>query len=94
MAAIKYASEAMASLSSPVGFANLPSRAQSALVSVNTKNVHYRIDGGTPSSTVGTPVVATQTFEVVGRDNLENFKIIEDSASADIYVIYYDHVDG
>lgn len=93
MAAIKNASEAMATLSSAVGFTTLPGNAQAALVAVNTKGIHYRIDGGTPTSTVGMPVAASSTFQVVGRNNLENFKVIEDSASADIYVTYYDHVD-
>lgn len=94
MACIKSASETVSSLNTAKPFTTIPGNAQMALVYVVGQAIHYRIDGGTPTSSVGTGVAATGTFYVTGRDNLENFRAIEDSASASLYVQYFDHLDG
>lgn len=93
MAVIQSADETMSSLSSAVPFTTLPARAKVARVQVRTQAIHYREDGGTPTSTVGHQIQPTGYFYVRGREKLENFRVIQDTASASIYVSYYDHIE-
>lgn len=91
MAVIRNASEAMAVLTSSVGFTTLPARAHAARVSVTGAGaIRYRDDGGTPTAAVGHPVTQNSYFVIKGRQQLEDFRVIEVATSA-LYVTYFDN---
>lgn len=90
MACIKGASETVSSLNTSKPFTTIPGNAKSALVTVNTQSVRYRQDGQAPTASNGQLAVAGSQFPIYGRDNLENFRVIEVSASATLWVDYFD----
>ena len=93
MAVIQSSSEAMSTLTSAVGFTTLPSRTQAARISVTgAGRIRYRDDGGTPTASVGHPITQYQYFWIIGRQQLENFRVIEEATSA-LYVTYFDNVN-
>jgi hypothetical protein len=54
--------------------------------------IRYRDDGGTPTASVGHPVTQYAYFWIIGRQQLENFRVIEEATSA-LYVTYFDNVN-
>lgn len=93
MAVIQGAAEAMSSLATAVGFTTLPGRAVAARVSVTgAGTVVYRDDGTAPTTTVGHPVTQYSYFWISGRQQMENFKVIEVASSA-LFVTYFDNVN-
>lgn len=90
MAPIKNAGETISSLDTAKPLTTIPGLAKRARVVALGQSVHYREDGGTPTSTVGTPVAAGGYADIVGLNNLEGFRVIEDSASASLWVEYFD----
>ena len=56
-------------------------RAQRALVTVATAQIRFRYDGTAPSSTVGHLAEAGDKLEILGYDNILNFRAIRTTAT-------------
>lgn len=65
----------------------VPAQATMALISVEGAAIRYRDDGTAPTASVGMPVAVGQAFQYTGT--LSAIRIIQQSASATINVIYY-----
>jgi len=63
--------------------------ATEAFITLETANMRYRYDGGTPSSTVGHILYDGGVLVLKGQNQMSNFKFIQTGASAgSIYVTY------
>lgn len=70
----------------------VPSSANHALITLETDSCRWRDDGTSPTSTIGMPLVAGQSMELLEPEVLANFKIIRDSNSvsdAILNIAYY-----
>lgn len=79
----------LTSLSSASRLTSMPQGTTVVRVTATTENVRVTFDGTTPTSTVGERVVAggeTREFHVT---NPENIQVIEEGASAALYVTYF-----
>ena len=56
-------------------------RGQRALVTVATAQIRFRYDGTAPSSTVGHLAEAGDKLEILGYDNILNFRAIRTTAT-------------
>lgn len=93
MAAITNSGVEISSLDTAKPLASIPGNAQRARVVARTQAIHYREDAGTPTATVGTPLAAGSYADIMGWDNLQGFRAIEDAASATLYVEYFNSVE-
>ncbi len=64
-----------------------PEGAHFALIQAVTQNVRWRDDGTDPTASVGMQLEAGQQIPYYG--DLDTFKVIEESASAEVNVSYY-----
>jgi hypothetical protein len=96
MAAIKNSGQTVAEVGTEGGVAlpNIPGNAQRATICCIGQAVRFRTDGGAPTASVGTLMSVGSTVWIWPRDNLQNFKAIEVTDGASLYVEYFDHVDG
>ena len=61
-----------------------------ALLTVETAAVRFRVDGGTPTSSVGHELVPGESFWVYGHSAVENLLMIRTTAtSASVKVTYF-----
>lgn len=71
-----------------VGFTNVPARCNEAFVIIEANDIRYRTDGVNPTSTLGMPISAGQSFIVEGFTDISRFKAIAVSTTAYISVQY------
>ena len=64
-----------------------PPRARVALIQTSTQGIRWRDDGTDPTSSVGMPLPAGRDFLYTG--NLQDFRMIEDTAGAEVNVSFY-----
>lgn len=79
----------LTSLATATGLTNIPRGTTIVRVTATTQNVRVTFDGTTPTAAVGERVVAggeTREFNVT---NPENIQVIEEAASAALYVTYF-----
>ena len=70
------------------GFTNIPARCSEALVIIEANDIRYRTDDTDPTSTLGMPISAGQSFILDGFKDISRFKAIAVSATAYISVQY------
>lgn len=71
------------------GLSTVPATAQGALVTIETANVRYWLDGSTPTSSAGHLAPAGTRVELRTRQQVLSFKAIRaDSTSAKLQVTY------
>ena len=70
----------------------VPAGAFSAVVSVETQNIRWTVDGTTPTSTVGVLLTAGSEREFVGMETLDALCFIETTASSAVKVAYFPRV--
>ena len=58
------------------------------LFTVETNTVRFRMDGTSPTASVGHPLEAGQNLEVHGKENLRNLKFIQMSGGATVSCTY------
>ena len=66
----------------------VPSQAKSALVSVDSADIRWRVDGTDPTTSTGHLLSDGQYFEFFG-DEIENLSVIATSGTAKVAVTYY-----
>lgn len=71
--------------SNPVG----TQKAKKALVTVTGQPCRYRVDGGTPTTTVGNVLAVNDGVLLTRFEQIESFRIIETAASASVQVTYF-----
>lgn len=63
--------------------------ASEAFITLDTANMRYRYDGGTPTSTVGHILNDGGVLVLKGQNQMSNFKFIQTGASSgSVYVTY------
>lgn len=77
----------LTTLSSAVGFTDIPQGATLALIVPETQNVRWRDDGTDPTASVGMPIFVGGSLSYDGDFN--KIKFIEVTASAKINVSFY-----
>ena len=77
----------LTTLSSAVGFTDIPQGATLALIVPESQNVRWRDDGTNPTASVGMPIFVGASLSYDGDFN--KIKFIEESASAKINVSFY-----
>jgi len=60
-----------------------------AVLQVETAEIRYRIDGGVPTSLIGTKAKVGDIIEVFGYNNLKNFKAIRTGGSNGQLNVHY-----
>ena len=58
------------------------------LFSVETDNVRFRVDGASPTASVGHLLLPNQNVEIFGAENLKNLKFIRTNGDATIQASY------
>lgn len=66
-----------------------PDKVRGVAIVVTGQAVHFRIDGGTPTSTVGIPAAVGDVIKLWGEEALKKFRGIQDAASALLRVTYF-----
>lgn len=81
--------EKMTVSNTAIAFANVPTDAHKAIVTVEGNDVRYRLDGDTsaPTATDGMPIAAGQTVAFVGA--LARVRFIRKSADATLQITYF-----
>jgi hypothetical protein len=74
--------------------ASIPTDANFALMiiesTISSVSVRYREDGGAPTATDGMSRSNTEAWEILSRQNINNFKVIETAAGTHtLHVTYY-----
>lgn len=59
-----------------------------AMVTCDTANVRYRMDGGSPTTTVGHQLPTSGWTLILGTNNVRNLKFIAESTTATVRVTY------
>ena len=59
------------------------------LLTIETTNIRYRIDGGDPSATDGHLVYATQNLYFEDPKAVRNLRMVTPSGTATVHVTYY-----
>ena len=77
------------SLSSAVGLSSIPSGATMVRLSAVTQNVRITFDGTTPTASVGNRILATGEDLEISLTDLTKIQVIEETASASLYVSYF-----
>lgn len=80
-------SEEVTVTSSALGL-TVPSGANSCLVSITGANVRWRVDGVSPTASVGHILQLNQYFEFFG-DEMKFVKFIAETGTAKVFVTYY-----
>lgn len=70
------------SLTASVTTGGVVLRGQRAFISAETAQMRFRYDGTAPTSTVGHILESGQTVEIVGYDDILNFRIIRTGATS------------
>lgn len=70
----------------------VPAGAYSAVVSVETQNIRWTVDGTAPTSTVGVLLTAGSEREFVGPEVLDALCFIEAASGAAVKVAYFPRV--
>ena len=68
---------------------DIPSGAKMAHLSVGDAGIRYTEDGTTPTDAIGHPAGAGADFNVLGRNNLERFRMIATSTDSTVTITYY-----
>ncbi len=68
---------------------DVPAGTVRAVFGVEDEPIRYRDDGTDPSSSKGFLVKADETFQIVGPDPLDDFRVAKDDDNAKLNVIYY-----
>lgn len=64
-------------------------KAMEATITVETNGIRYRVDGGTPTSTVGHLLPSGSAITLVGTTAIANFRAYAPTPSAVLSVTYY-----
>ncbi len=64
-------------------------KAKGALVTVTGQPCRYRVDGGTPTASVGNVLAVNDGVWLASFDQIESFRIIETTATASVQVTYF-----
>ena len=75
------------SLGTAIGLSNIPATATLAVIYVEAAAIRWRDDGTAPTSSIGMPVSAGQSFAHFGF--LPNLQFIQSASGAIINVSYY-----
>ena len=65
-------------------------KAQRAIVQANDQPARFRVDGGTPTATVGHKLAAGEAVVITGIVNIANFRIIKEGATAVNVAVTYE----
>jgi len=63
--------------------------AATAFITVESNTVRFRVDGTSPTTTVGHAVAAGQSIFIANRTQLDNLKMIASGANATVFITYY-----
>ncbi|WP_438449395.1 hypothetical protein [Gorillibacterium sp. sgz5001074] len=72
-----------------VGLASIPSGATQVLITTETEDIRYWIDGSLPTAFAGHLVVAGSMIELDTSDQLTKFKAIAVSGTATLQISYF-----
>lgn len=79
----------LGSLNTPQSL-TIPAGTQSAKISCSGKNVRYWLDGSTPTTDDGHQLFVGSELQINRKDGLDDFLWLEESASAELAITYFD----
>jgi hypothetical protein len=59
----------------------VPAGAVRAIITAEGDTVRYRDDGGAPTSTLGLPLTALASIELISGGSIANFQVIKDASA-------------
>jgi hypothetical protein len=65
-------------------------KVQRATIQANDQPARFRVDGGTPTATVGHKLAAGESVIITGLVNISNFRIIKEGATAVNVAVSYE----
>lgn len=81
--------ETLTVAASAVGFASIPAGASIAIITTETADIRYWVDGSTPTTSQGHLVSAGDAIKLDSVGQLTNFKAIAVSGSATMQISYF-----
>ncbi len=72
-----------------VALPTIPSNATRAIINVATDAIRWRDDGTAPTASVGMPVAANASIELLSRESILAFKAIRVTTDASLNIAYY-----
>lgn len=91
--------EALTVSTNSIGLSNIPANATNAYCIVESDNtsgpsIRFLTTGDAPTATTGNPRSANDTFDILSKDDLQNFRVIRDTTHSGstmiLHVTYFE----